>query len=486
MSPSGAADAGGSDDDPALGHWWFLRSHQHINWRSARASSRTSLATTATRSAPLRHERDDLPSGDMSAALSASSLAPHARALRARSRRVASSPPRVRRSSRVATPSRASATAPPEEPPLPLFEGPECWRGPDLMRSPESWTHVLTSDEVAELDAALARARASNLDVIDLTPETFPLPLLAPRLCALREELVSGRGIHLFKGLPVHRYDRWQVCAAFYGMGSHIGWTCPQNAKGHVLGHVKDLGADPNDPATRIYTTCAAQPFHTDSSDIVGLLCIANSAEGGESQVVSTSAVWNELATSAPRLARTLASPFPVDRKGEVPPGKRPTYDMPVFHVHSAEPEASDGDATRAGSKLLSGIYDRNFIRSAQTRFDERDGVPRLTPVQIEALDALDALCEDDRMRLDMRLEPGDVQWLHNHTTLHARSAYSCEAEGLERSRRHLLRLWITPPNARPLPAVFAERFGSLEVGVDRGGIRVEGQKPYCALEPGA
>ena len=129
------------------------------------------------------------------------------------------------------------------------------------MRFPESWTHVLTSDEVAELDAALARARASNLDVIDLTPETFPLPLLAPRLCALREELVSGRGIHLFKGLPVHRYDRWQVCAAFYGMGSHIGWTCPQNAKGHVLGHVKDLGADPNDPATRIYTTCAAQPL---------------------------------------------------------------------------------------------------------------------------------------------------------------------------------------------------------------------------------
>ena len=106
--------------------------------------------------------------------------------------------------------------------------------------------------------------------------------------------------------------------------------------------------------------------------------------------------------------------------------------------------------------------------------------------MQIEALDALDALCEDDRMRLDMRLEPGDVQWLHNHTTLHARSAYSCEAEGPERSRRHLLRLWITPPNARPLPAVFAERFGSLEVGVDRGGIRVEGQKPYCALEPGA
>jgi hypothetical protein len=82
------------------------------------------------------------------------------------------------------------------------------------------------------------------------------------------------------------------------------------------------------------------------------------------------------------------------------------------------------------------------------------------------------------------RLEPGDIQWLHNHTTLHARSAYTDGAPAP--SRRHLLRLWITPPNARPLPAVFAERFGALEVGPQRGGIRVDGQTPYCALQPGA
>ena len=134
--------------------------------RRARRHSATSVTTCrpATCPPPSRRRRSRLTPARSARALSA--------------RRVFS--PRVRRSSRVATPSRASATAPPEEPPLPLFEGPECWRGPDLMRFPESWTHVLTSDEVAELDAALARARASNLDVIDLTPETFPLPLLAP------------------------------------------------------------------------------------------------------------------------------------------------------------------------------------------------------------------------------------------------------------------------------------------------------------------
>jgi hypothetical protein len=171
---------------------------------------------------------------------------------------------------------------------------------------------------------------------------------------------------------------------------------------------------------------------------VAGLLCIANSAEGGESQVVSSVAIWNELVRTKPRLAEVLTQPFPVDRKGEVPPGKRPTYDMPVFHRHGAErggsvaaaaaaaeaggeaggevggevrtrdagaPADADGGGGGGGGEttLLSGIYDRNFIASAQARFTEEDGVPRLTPLQVEALDALDALCADDRLRLDIR-----------------------------------------------------------------------------------
>ena len=201
-----------------------------------------------------------------------------------------------------------------------------------------------------------------------------------------------------------------------------------------------------------------------------------------------------------------------VYRKGEVPPGKRPTYDMPVFHRHGSVAstmdgsavavceganeverrtgdvtgeESSSGDESERECELLSGIYDRNFIDAAQRRFTDDDGVPRLTRRQVDALDALDATCDDPGVRLDMRLEPGDVQWLHNHTTFHARCAYS-DGDGTSPSVRHLLRLWITPPDARPLPARFAERFGDLRVGPSRGGIRVEGQTPFCALEPGA
>ncbi len=411
--------------------------------------------------------------------------------------------PRVASASASApSPARAASATPSS---LPSFEGARAWRGPAMLADASSWTHRLTAVEIAELDAALASARGAGLDVIDLTPETFPLPTLSARLRALRDELVTSRGIHLFRGLPVQRWDSWQRCAAFYGMASHVGWLCPQNAKGHVLGHVKDLGCDPDDPAVRIYTTAAAQPFHTDSADVVGLMCLANGAEGGESQVVSTAAVWNELVATRPELAAALVEPFPVDRKGEVPPGKNPTYDMPVMHIHrehreeepedeGSEEEQHSEDSSGSSSRLLlSNIYDRNFIASAQARFagdESSDGgssgawrVPRLTATQTAALDALDALCADPSMHLEMRLEPGDVQWLHNHSTLHARSAYRRRDTGAE-GDRHLLRVWVTPPNAVTLPRVFAERFGTVDVGPSRGGIRVEGQVPYCALEP--
>ena len=392
--------------------------------------------------------------------------------------------PRATRAGTAFASAVSSGRSPSDAVSLPLIDGPCVWRGPELRAAPELWTHRLTASEIAELDAALARARAANLDVIDLTPETFPLPSLAPRLRALRDELVLGRGVYLFRGLPVRRWDRWETCAAFYALGAHMGWTCPQNARGHVLGHVKDLGNDPTDPATRLYTTAAAQPFHTDSADIVGLLCVENAREGGESQVVSTAAVYNALASERPELAAALLEPFPVDRKGETPPGKKPTYAMPVFHLHpsSANDSSKRDDESLSSQKksyALSGIYDRSFVDAAQSRWTEADGVPRLTQVQKDALDALDATCADDAFRLDMRLEPGDAQWLHNHTTFHARSAYE------RGSDRHLLRVWVAPENCRKLPEAFAERFGDLEPGPNRGGVRVEGQTPYCALEPG-
>ena len=50
--------------------------------------------------------------------------------------------------------------------------------------------------------------------------------------------------------------------------------------------------------------------------------------------------------------------------------------------------------------------------------------------------------------------------------------------------KRHLLRLWLAPPAARPLPPVFAECYGGVAVG-DRGGIICRGTRLHAPLVPG-
>jgi len=80
-----------------------------------------------------------------------------------------------------------------------------------------------------------------------------------------------------------------------------------------------------------------------------------------------------------------------------------------------------------------------------------------------------------------MIMVPGDIQFLHNHQIVHARTAYEDFEE--EDQKRHLLRLWLSPPNGRPLLDAFAERYGSVVPG-QRGGICVPGVVANVNLEP--
>ncbi len=80
-----------------------------------------------------------------------------------------------------------------------------------------------------------------------------------------------------------------------------------------------------------------------------------------------------------------------------------------------------------------------------------------------------------------MDFEPGDIQLLHNHQILHDRTDFEDWPE--PERKRHLLRLWLCPPDGRPMPEVFAQRWGSVEIG-NRGGIRVAGATLHAPLEP--
>jgi len=339
--------------------------------------------------------------------------------------------------------------------------GPAVWYGPE-MACDRSWIHTLDDGHIAELDAATGALDAER-DIATVSRDEAALPTLDPLLARIDDEVLHGRGFVLLRGMPVERWSRHRAALAYWIVATRLGVPVPQNAQGHVLGHVRDLGHDPADPMTRIYTTAARQEYHTDSCDIVGLLCLHGAKSGGASAICSSSTVWNEALERRPDLAAVLTEPFHTDRKGEVPPGKQPTYPMPVFHPSGPE---------------VTGVYARAFIEAAQTRPD----TPRLTPAQVEALDLVDALAEDDAIRLDMEFRPGDIQFLHNHQILHVRTPYEDWPE--PERKRHLLRLWLSAYDGRELPHWFAERYGEIRRGTVRGGIRVEGQTPHAPLEP--
>lgn len=169
--------------------------------------------------------------------------------------------------------------------------------------------------------------------------KNFPLPNLAARLDALREDLLNGKGFILFKGFPVEKWGNHKSAVAYMGLGTYLGYFVSQNGRGHVLGHVKDLGEDSTQiDKVRIYRTNARQYFHADDSDIVGLLCITRALEGGESDIASTHQVYNALAKERPDVLKTLTQPiWYFDRKGETSEGEEEYIRTSIFYMERGE-----------------------------------------------------------------------------------------------------------------------------------------------------
>lgn len=311
------------------------------------------------------------------------------------------------------------------------------WRSGDVGDA-DTWTLRLTDGHHDELDAALAHARSVTDDVLDVTVEDFPLPTLSPLLDDLTDALVNGRGFARIAALDVERVGAEDASWMYWGIGMHIGEPWPQNAKGHLLGDVKDQGKEPDDPTARGNEIGGhGLGFHSDGSDLVGLMCIDAGVSGGESLVANALGAYNELVRTRPDLAAVLFEPLPYDFRGEQREGGRPYYEIPPFTSHVGP--------TR--SRLFV-RYIRPYIQASQRHVD----APRLTAEQIEAMDAYDALVNDPDNRVEMALAPGDIQFVNNYHVLHGRRAYVDDPAGGR--VRWLKRLWLATdllgPDDRP------------------------------------
>ncbi len=338
---------------------------------------------------------------------------------------------------------------------------PSAWRGADMADQTERWIVPLSGADVAELESAANGFLARTHEIGEISKEAFPLPKFGVHLAGMRETLINGIGFQLLRGLPVANYSQQMVATIFCGIGAHLGSARSQNAMGHILGHVRDIGADVKNPTTRIYQTAERQTFHTDSCDVVGLLCLREAMEGGKSLLVSTTTIYNEMQKRRPDLAALLFEPVATDRRGEVPEGQKPYFEIPVLNWHQG---------------FLTGLYQRQYVDSAQ-RFPD---APRLTAERVAALDLFDELANDPNLHLSMQLQPGDMQFVYNHGLLHDRTSFRDWPDAHQ--KRHLLRLWLAIAGDRPLPEVFKQRYGTIEIG-NRGGIIVKDTKLNVPLD---
>jgi Taurine catabolism dioxygenase TauD, TfdA family len=316
--------------------------------------------------------------------------------------------------------------------------GPKAWRGETLARE-GSWIATLSEAEVADVERALATARASGRPLEQIEREHFPLGVLQRRLEAVLADVDDGRGFVVLRGLPVGRWSDDDVGLVFWGLGRYLGAPLYQNPQGELLGHVFDHGRTYGNIDVRGYETNAYLPYHTDAGDMVGLLCLRRSLEGGLSSLVSSVTVHNEILAAHPEYLGLLYNGFYYIRR-EAALTERGVSDrpIPVFG-------ARDG--------VVSCRYIRNQINAGAVK----RGVP-LTALEQAALDCLDELTRRPDLRLDMDLQPGDIQFINNYTTLHSRTGF---VDGPEpHQKRHMLRLWLKFPRPWPLGPEFPAHMG--------------------------
>ena len=298
------------------------------------------------------------------------------------------------------------------------------WYSANLKGSRE-WMYQVSAEEIGEVFDAVAAVEARGLAVKDIRRSDFPLPRFAKVLLDIRAELMTGRGFALIRGIPVEERSRGQIATAFWGIGAYMGEARSQNAKGHVLGHVKDIGGDYS--KGRGYMSRDALQFHTDRADILSLCCLHGAKSGGQHRIASSVTVYNEMLKRRPDLAKELTWRFYRGRNGEIPPEEKEWVREPTFSFE--------------GGRLSTRAPSAPVLKAQQL-----PDVPKLTDAQKDAIDLFMDLALE--FSLDIDFVPGDISFVMNHVVLHSRTEFEDWPES-ER-RRHILRLWLAN-GERPL-----------------------------------
>ena len=312
------------------------------------------------------------------------------------------------------------------------------WAGEDL-KDQSTWAYTITPSDQEEIDRVMSGLRANPLPLARINRSVFELPTLGPKLLKFSREIRDGRGFKVVRGLKIANYTDDEVGCIFWGVGTYLGSPVAQNPKGDLLGHVLDQGRTYGNIDVRGYETKAHLPFHSDGSDIVGLLCLRKSRSGGLSSLVSSVTLHNEILRRHPEFLPILYRGFRyIKREAALTESPVSAREIPVFGYAQGN---------------ISCRFVGNQIRAAAAKL----GKP-LQDMELRALDFMDALAYSPKLHLSFPLDIGDMMFCNNYTILHSRTEFEDWPE--PERRRHLLRLWLTFRHRRPLPPGFPAQNG--------------------------
>jgi hypothetical protein len=117
----------------------------------------------------------------------------------------------------------------------------------------------------------VSRLRGRDAYDVPVARDEFPLITMADDLARMRQEIATGRGFFVFRGLDRDRYSANELCLIFRGFGAHFGHELTQSAFGDRLGDIRDISDVLVDRSRRRgYQSGGFQTAHTDPSGEVG------------------------------------------------------------------------------------------------------------------------------------------------------------------------------------------------------------------------
>ena len=298
------------------------------------------------------------------------------------------------------------------------------WLGAEFDRAALYWDFSLA--HLAAIDELMDKLAADKRPFHQVTKRDFSHPALDRDLAAMLAKIKTGPGLLVLRGFPVDKYTPEEMQTVYWGIGTHFGRGCSQSADGDYLGHVTNV-----EKASRGYTTSRELTLHTDSAEIVGLLCVRDAKEGGVSIYVNSLKVHEIVAREHPEYLAVLERGFRCDRRGEEAPEDDSVtpYRVPVFSE-------------------MGGVLSTRYVRGVIDRGATTLGEP-LSELETAALDFFDEVAKRGEVQLELTLRPGEASFINNYEMLHARTAFVDHDDPAK--KRLLYRLWLEGEPPRPM-----------------------------------